>query len=78
MVRPALIRVENLDLDTPMALAERKAVSEADGHLTIFRFTTGWTCTLKTPDLASGAGRNEILNLQTYPSLNEALIAFLL
>src|SRR5258708_33789842 len=70
VVRPALIRADNLDLDTLMALAERKAVSEADGHLTIFRFTTGWKCILKTPDLDSGAGRNEILNLQTYPNLN--------
>lgn len=74
-----------LDLNTLVALAERKAIEEADGHLTIFRFTTGWKIMGETPDVQSGRipgtpfseAYNELRMLDTYQTIEEALVAFL-
>lgn len=71
MVRSA---VESLDLDTLLFLAEQLAGSQADGHLTILRFTTEWKCMLGTPDLRGGEGADEVGSLPGFASLREALI----
>lgn len=79
--RPAVSaagQAESLDLATLLALIESRAVAHRDGHLTILRFTTGWKILLGTPDLDSGAGREEVWQLPTYPTLREALVATLL
>jgi len=52
------------DLRTLMSLAEMKADRDADGHLTIMRFTIHWKILLGTPDLDSGNGRDEIRPLK--------------
>jgi hypothetical protein len=78
MNRPYFRPPEFLDLDTLVALAERKAAVEADGHFSLLRFTTGWKCMLGTPDLDSGRGRKQVSALKTYRSPREALISFLL
>ena len=38
-----------------------------DGHLTIFKFTSGWKAMLGTPDLDGGTGRNEVARLAKVP-----------
>jgi hypothetical protein len=67
-----------MDLNTLMALAEKRAQSEADGHFTLMRFTTGWKCFLGTPDLDYGDGREQVLRQQMHPSAENALAAFIL
>jgi len=74
----ALVPIEDLNLDILLALAERRAVAETDGHLTLLRFTTGWKFLLGIPNLDSGKGREEISVLKSYPTSKEALVAFLL
>jgi len=44
-----------------------------DGHLTIFKWTTGWKAMLGTPDLDTGHGRNEVWILPMFKSLDEAV-----
>jgi hypothetical protein len=70
--------LHNLDLDTLMALVERKAMLEADGHLTLLRFTTGWKCMIGTPELRYGDEGTQVADLIAHASLKEALTAFLL
>ena len=57
-------------LDTVEALA-----ALADGHITIFRFTTHWKIQLGTPDLTAGDGREEVAALPAYTTLPEAVSA---
>lgn len=58
--------------------AEDVAKHVTDGHITFFRFTSGWKIFLGTPDLDTGEGRQEILYTPGhYPTLREALIYFL-
>jgi hypothetical protein len=71
-----LTSIESLDLDTLMALAERIATRDTDGHLTLLRFTTGWKCMLGTPNL-DGQGRKEVNTLPTFGSIREALVSLL-
>ena len=78
MARPELVKPENLNLETLIELAEMLAAEEADGHLTLMRFTTGWKVFLKTPNLDTGSGREEVANIQMHGTLKEALIALLL
>jgi len=61
------------DLRTLFSLAEMKALKEADGHLTIMRFTTHWKAMLDTPNLDCGDGRDQVRSLKGYESLEEAL-----
>ncbi len=50
-----------------------KAADERhDGHLTIFRWTTGWKAMLGTPDLDTGDGRWEVWELPMFDSMEEA------
>jgi hypothetical protein len=58
-----------------LAQAELLARRDNDGHLTIFRFTTEWKVMFGTPELDTGEGRDQVINLEGYPSLREALIA---
>lgn len=67
-----------LDLATLLALVERRAVADSDGHLTLLRFTTGWKCLLDTPDSLTSDGYQEVWQLPAYPTLREALTAILL
>lgn len=48
------------------------------GHFTIFNFTTHYKAMFGTPNLDSGAGRQEVLNLKPASSLEEALINLIL
>jgi hypothetical protein len=77
MAVPRLVPFDAYDLDTLLALAERKAAEEADGHLTLMRFTTGWKCMVGTPNLDIGEGREEIRRLTMHSSLKEALVDLL-
>jgi hypothetical protein len=61
------------DLISLISQAEQLAIEEADGHLTIMRFTTGWKCALGTPDLRGGDGSSEISQLQNFETLTDAL-----
>jgi hypothetical protein len=77
MARPELMDAEDFDLETLIGLAERLAEEEADGHLTMMRFTTGWKVFLRTPDLDIGGGREEVAKAQSYETLKEALVMLL-
>lgn len=69
--------IDIMDLSTLVSLAENLA-NEQDGHLSIFRFTTGWKVMLGTPNLDTGQGREEIKKLKTYKSLKYALASLIL
>jgi hypothetical protein len=61
-----------------IAQAEDLARQRADGHLVLFRFTTGWKVVLGTPELAAfSADRYAVSALEGFPSLDIALRAFL-
>ena len=75
---------DNLDIGRALSLlsciAYMIALSESegpDGHITIFRFSTHWKVMLGTPDLDSGAGRNEVLNLPHGNTLQRAIENYL-
>lgn len=78
MAKSEFVRREDLNLETLIALAEMLAAEASDGHLTLMRFTTGWKAFLKTPDLDTGDGREEVAITQMHATLNEALINLLL
>jgi len=69
--------IDSMDLATLVSLAENLA-NEQDGHLSIFRFTTGWKVILGTPNLDTGQGREEIKKLKAYKSLRYALASLIL
>lgn len=50
----------------------RLANKQDDGHLTIFKFTTGWKAMTGTPDLDSSYGREEVGRLPAFSSLEKA------
>lgn len=60
---------------------EKLAIKRADGHLTIFRFTTGWKIMLHTPDLTTESacfdwlmsGRDQVADLPNFKSLQDAI-----
>ena len=66
---------QKLSTDDLIALTNLAAKCYADGHLTILKFTTGWKCMVGTPDLDSGDGRKQIAAIETYESLNDAIVA---
>ena len=67
-----IIQTPTPDLRTLISLAEMKA-RDYGGHLTIMRFTTEWKAMLGTPELDTGEGRDQVLNLKGYESLEDAL-----
>jgi hypothetical protein len=52
------------------------AKSQAAGHITIIRFTSGWKVTFSTPDLLTGSGWGEVSKLKNYDSIKEAIKIF--
>ena len=79
------------NLETLLSMAEAIALKKADGHLTIFRYTTNWKVMLCTPDLISGTDcvsgsekgelygpYQELRELKGYPTLEKALKAFII
>jgi hypothetical protein len=64
----------SLTNDDLFALLEAVAKCFSDGHYTIFKFTTGYKIMLETPDLDSGAGREQVRGLSSFETLREALI----
>jgi len=71
-------------LEELMKMAAKKADRSrekgdtADGHFSIFKFTTHWKVFPGTPDLDGGKGRKEIKELQGFDTLEEALKDYLL
>ena len=61
------------DLRTLISLVEMKADRNADGHLTIMRFTTEWKVMFGTPNLDTGEGRGQVRELIGHETLEEAL-----
>lgn len=49
------------------------ARNQHDGHLTILRFSTGWKVCFGTPDLDTGNGREQVLTLPGFETLEAAL-----
>lgn len=62
-----------LDLNTLFDILEEMTKKEADGHITIMKFTTGWKVAFSTPDLISGNGYEQIHKLKQYDTLEEAI-----
>jgi len=67
-------KIQKLDLETSLAIAEQMATQKQGGHLTVFRFTTHWKCAFGTPCLDGPEGRGEVLQLKAFPTLKEALL----
>jgi hypothetical protein len=65
----------NLTLEDLIELYEGLVFRREDGHLTIMRFTTGWKVMPGTPDLDTGAGRDQIMILTSHKTLEAALVA---
>ena len=57
--------------------AEALAELHHDGHYTIMKFSTHYKAMWGTPDLDSGAGRDEVWRQVGYPTLEHALIVLL-
>lgn len=68
---------ERYDLELLMQIAQAKAASISDGHLTIMKFTTHWKVLFGTPNLDSKLGRRQVWHLKSYGSLKEALVDIL-
>lgn len=65
--------MKKADLNTLIKILEKMAKKEADGHITIMKFTTGWKAAFATPDLDAGRGRKQINKLKKYDTLEEAI-----
>lgn len=52
---------------------EEIAKEEADGHITIMKFTTGWKTAFATPDIDAGRGREQINKLKNHDTLEEVI-----
>jgi succinyl-CoA synthetase alpha subunit len=65
--------VEEQSIGELLRQAEELAIQQEGGHLTVFRFTTGWKAMLGTPDLRGGDGSTEVNRLPVFNSLEEAL-----
>lgn len=62
-----------LDLGTLIQIVEEMAKNEADGHVSMLKFTTGWKVFFGTPNLDIGEEREHVANLQSFESLERAL-----
>jgi hypothetical protein len=78
-----ITRKDNLALEDGMNfeqvinLATYWAKMKYDGHFTLLSFTTGFKFMFGTPDLDSGEGREEVQNLKSYGTPEEAVYAAL-
>lgn len=61
-------------LDDLLKDAERQAIQNADGHLTLYRFTTGWKAFWGTPDIFE-LDRDSIFAASTFPTAEAAIAA---
>ncbi len=81
-VREALLRdkiqEDEEQLKAMIEEAEKLASTRTDGHLSIFRFTTGWKVALGTPILEPGWPDDDYLwGIPAHPTLAAALLDFL-
>lgn len=65
--------MEHVDLNTLFKILEEMAKKEANGHITIMKFTTGWKVAFSTPDLDSDRGREQISKFKKHATLEEAI-----
>lgn len=65
------------DLRALIDLIERLALEQADGHWTLYKFTTGYKATLGTPD-AEGFDREWLFEQETFPTAEAALVDLIL
>lgn len=63
----------NQNLDTLMLELEKIAKTEADGHITILKFTTGWKAAFGTPNIDIGEERGKIAKLKSHPTYESAI-----
>jgi hypothetical protein len=61
-------------LEDLFAKAESIANKKFDGHLTLLKFTTGWKAAFYTPNLDTGEGREQVQNLPSFSTKEEALM----
>lgn len=69
--------LQRLDVEVLLAIAEERARSLYSGHLTILRFTTDWKVMFGTPNLLSDEAYAEVLEVESFDTLKEALIHLL-
>jgi len=65
--------MKSLDLGTLIQTVEEMAKNEADGHVSMLKFTTGWKVFFGSPNLDIGKEREYVANLQSFESLEQAL-----
>ena len=61
------------ELNKLIQRVEEIAGRETDGHVSMFKFTTGWKVFLGTPNLDIGEERDFIAKLPSFESLEDAL-----
>jgi len=66
-----------MNLETLIQKAEALAKEKTDGHLSILKFTTGYKVFLGTPNLDIGEERENISNMNSFSTLEEALKSLL-
>ena len=65
--------MRSLDLNTLIQIVEELAKNEADGHVSMLKFTTGWKVFFGTPNLDIGEEREQVAKLQAFETLSQAL-----
>jgi hypothetical protein len=66
-----------MDFEKMINLASQWAKMKYDGHYTLMSFTSGFKFMFGTPNLDSGDGREEVRNLKSYGTPEEAIYAAL-
>lgn len=61
------------NLHTLMVELEKIAKEEADGHITILKFTTGWKAAFGTPNFDIGEERDKVAKLTSHPTYESAV-----
>ena len=65
--------MRSLDLNTLIQIVEELAKNEADGHVSMLKFTTGWKVFFGTPNLDIGEEREQVAKLQAFETFSQAL-----
>ena len=65
--------MKSSDLSTLIQVVEEMAKNEADGHVSMLKFTTGWKVFFGTPNLDIGGERKHVANLLSFETLEQAL-----
>lgn len=71
--REEFVTATNPEIQFLLNQAIFTARNQHDGHLTIMRFSTGWKVCFGTPDLDTGNGRELVLMLPLFETLEAAL-----